>query len=205
MCCNGSMTSHVDFWFDPVCPWAWMASRWILEVEQTRDVEVTFRLNSLSALNEGNELSEDYRAVMDAAWVPARATFIVGERYDQATLRSFYTAVGTRIHLEGRRDEAIIADALAELDLDPEIATLATTDAVDEAVRGLQRECAAAVGKDVGTPVTSIDGAAAFGPVFSPAPTGDAAGEFFDGYRAVIGYPGFFQAERARNAEPIFN
>ena len=84
------MTTHVDFWFDPTCPWAWMTSRWMLEVEQVRDVKTTFHVMSLSVLNDGRDLDPGYRAHLDRAWLPARASLLVEQRHGSDRLREFY-------------------------------------------------------------------------------------------------------------------
>jgi len=198
----------VDFWFDPLCPWAWMTSRWMLEVEQVRDATTVFHVMSLAVLNQGREgLDEDYRRRMDTeAWYGARAAIGVELRYGQAGLRAFYTELGTRYHLgeESRTPETVRA-ALAQLGYDQTIADDCTTDRYDEALRASHHQGMDPVGMDVGTPVIRIEGVSIFGPVISPAPKGEAAGKLFDGVRAVMDYPGFFELKRSRTVGPIFD
>lgn len=207
------MTTTVDFWFDPICPWAWMTSRWMLEVEAVRDVHTTFHVMSLSVLNEGRDLPEGYRAMMDAGWGPARVALAVRETYGADALRTFYTAVGTRFHPGDQpKDATTVAAALAELaeasglPADEVAGLIAAydTDANDAALRASHHEGMDPVGMDVGTPVLHVNGMALFGPVISPAPKGEAAGDLFDGFLKVTAYPGFFELKRTRTVGPIF-
>lgn len=197
----------VDFYFDPTCPWAWMTSRWMLEVEKVRDVRATFRVMSLSVLNEGRDLPADYRKAMDNAWAPARAAIGVEEIYGSDGVRAFYTALGTRFHPGKARksDINVIKAALAECGFDEGIADRATTTEWDEALRASHARGMEPVGDDVGTPVIHINGKALFGPVISPAPKGEAAGELFDGLEKVTAYDGFFELKRSRTVDPIFD
>lgn len=200
------MTTHVDFWFDPTCPWAWMASRWMLEVEQVRDVHTTFHPMSLYILNEGRDLPEGYRAHIDSTRVASYATAAVQERHGADALRAFYTAIGTRIHPGGEPvGVETVRAALADCGLDVGIAEEATTDAFDGITRRYQKVVEDLVGTDVGTPVIRVNGMALFGPVISPAPKGEAAGELFDGFVKVTAYDGFFELKRSRDRDPIFD
>jgi 2-hydroxychromene-2-carboxylate isomerase len=201
------MTTAVDFWFDPACPWAWMTSRWMLEVEKVRDVKTTFHVMSLGVLNEGRDVSEDYRRFLEVeAWVGVRAAIMVEQAYGSDTLRDFYTALGTRYHLgQEPRTAATVRAALADLGLDETIADRAETDEVDDALRVSHHEGMDPVGMDVGTPVIRINGMSMFGPVISPAPKGEAAGDLFDGFEKVTAYPGFFELKRTRTVGPIFD
>jgi 2-hydroxychromene-2-carboxylate isomerase len=201
------MTTQVDFWFDPLCPWAWMSSRWMLEVEKVRDVHTTFHVMSLAELNSGRDLPEEYRTMMDLeGWIGVRAAIAVEQRYGSEALRNFYTAIGTRFHLgeEPKTPETVRA-ALEEVGLDPAIADEAQTDRYDEALRASHHEGMDPVGEDVGTPVIRINGMSLFGPVISPAPKGEAAGDLFDGFVKVTAYPGFFELKRTRTVGPIFD
>lgn len=200
----GYMTTEVDFWFDPHCPWAWMASRWMLEVEKVRDVHVTFHVMSLSVLNEGRDLDPDYRKAMDAAWDAARTALAVEKRHGSEGLRTFYTAIGTRFH-PGREPETpdTIARALADCGFESDLLT--TTDAIDDDLRKSHHEGMDPVGFEVGTPVIRVNGMSLFGPVISPAPKGEAAGDLFDGFVKVTAYPGFFELKRTRTTGPIFD
>lgn len=208
--------TDVDLWFDPICPWAWMTSRWMLEVEKVRPVRTRFHVMSLSVLNEGRDLPEEYRAMMDASWGPVRVALAVGERFGEGGLRDFYTAVGTRFHPGAEpKDRATVVAALGDLaELggnardDAEFASLIDaydTDANDEALRASHHEGMDPVGFDVGTPVLHLNGMALFGPVISPAPKGEAAGDLFDGFEKVTAYPGFFELKRTRTVGPIFD
>lgn len=196
----------VDFWFDPMCPWAWMTSRWMLEVEKVRPVKTIFHVMSLSVLNEGRDLDPGYRARMDQGWAGARIALAVGEQYGPEKLRDYYTAVGTRIHPEGESPLELetAMRALADAQLPIELAQLGQTDANDDALRKSHHEGMDAVGSDVGTPVLHINGMALFGPVISPAPAGEKAGRLFDGFKLMTEYEGFFEVKRTRTVGPNF-
>jgi hypothetical protein len=196
----------LDLWFDPMCPWAWMTSRWALEVEKVRPVTVRFHVMSLSVLNDGRELSPRYRAIMDAGWGGPRVCLAVEREHGQQALRDFYTAVGTRIHPGGQPNDVTTYEAaLADAGLPVELAQAALTDANDDAVRASHHEGMDPVGQDVGTPVIRVHGMSLFGPVISPAPKGEAAGELWDGFVKVLAYPGFFELKRTRTVDPIFD
>ncbi len=201
------MTTAVDFWFDPLCPWAWMASRWMLEVEKVRDAHTTFHVMSLAVLNDGRDLPEDYRQMMDQeAWIGVRASIAVEQKYGSEALRNFYTALGTRFHLgEEPKTAETVRAALEEVGLDPAIADEAQTDTYDEALHASHHEGMDPVGMDVGTPVIRVNGMSLFGPVISPAPKGEAAGDLFDGFVKVSAYSGFFELKRTRTVGPIFD
>ncbi|RLP11027.1 DsbA family protein [Propionibacterium australiense] len=195
----------VGFWFDPLCPWAWLASRWMLEVEKVRPVRTEFHVMSLSVLNEGRELDPGYQAEMDRGWIGVRAAIGVEQAYGQGALRAFYTELGTRYHLRGetKGEVRVVRAALAALALDASIAERATTGVWDEALRASHHAGMDPVGTEVGTPVIHINGKALFGPVISPAPTGEQAGRLFDGVSLVTAYEGFFELKRTRTVGPI--
>ena len=200
------MTTTVDFWFDPTCPWAWMPSRWMLEVEKVRDVKTVFHVMSLSVLNDGRDLPEEYLAHMRDAWLPARAALLVEQRHGSEKLREFYTEIGTRFHLQREpKTPDVVRAALAAVGADEEIADLAQTDAFDDDLRRSHHEGMDPVGDEVGTPVLRINGMSLFGPVISPAPKGEEAGSLFDGVEKVTAYPGFFELKRTRTVGPIFD
>ena len=198
---------QVDFWFDPLCPWAWMASRWMLEVEKVRPVHTVFHVMSLSVLNEGRDLDPGYLDHMKRGWIGVRAAIGVEQQYGTEALRDFYTALGTRYHPMGETvgDPEVVKAALRECGFDETIADRAQTDEYDEALRLSHHQGMDPVGSDVGTPVLHINGKALFGPVISPAPTGEAAGGLFDGVSKVTAADGFFELKRSRDREPIFN
>ena len=199
------MTQHVDMWFDSVCPWAWMTSRWLLEVEKVRDVEVQFHVMSLSVLNEGRDLPEGYLQLLEKAWAPARVALAV-QRDHPEKMTAYYTAIGTMIHPgEAELTDATIAAALAEVGLPAELVELGHTDAADDELRASHHQGMDPVGDEVGTPVVHLNGLALFGPVISPAPKGEQAGDLFDGFAKLTAYPGFFEAKRTRMVGPIFD
>ncbi len=195
-----------DFWFDPTCPWAWMSSRWMLEVEQVRDVTVRWHVMSLAYLNEGRDLPPDYQAAMAEAWGPVRVITAAAAAHGDDVVLPLYTSLGERFHLEQRpKDRATIEAALAEVGLPTELADTMTSTEFDEALKKSHHAGMDQVGMDVGTPVISVEGVAFFGPVVSPAPRGEAAGQLWDGVLLVAGTDGFFELKRSRTRDPIFD
>ena len=202
----------VDMWFDPICPWAWMTSRWLLEVEKVRPLDVRFHVMSLSVLNSGRDLPEDYQQLMERGWGPVRVCIAAAEAAGPQVLRDLYTALGTRIHLQKHElDETLYRAALEDVGLDPALADAATSDRWDDALVASHNAGMKPVGTDVGTPVIHAPGPVAgqtvafFGPVVTPSPKGDAAGRLWDGVVLVAGTPGFYELKRTRNLGPIFD
>jgi hypothetical protein len=183
-----------------------MTSRWLMEVEKVRDIDVTWRVMSLSVLNEKRDLPKNYRAFLDASWGPVRVLIAAQEQYGDKVLKPLYDAMGTRIHLKRMRNrDTIIAESLEEVGLPAELAKAATQKKYDRALRRSHREGIDLVGTDVGTPVIAFGDIAFFGPVVTPAPKGDAAGRLWDGCVLVAGTPGFYELKRTRTQGPIFD
>ncbi|MBT2213368.1 disulfide bond formation protein DsbA [Actinomadura sp. NEAU-AAG7] len=196
----------VDFWFDPLCPWAWMTSRWIIEVERQRPIEVRWHVMSLSVLNEDKDVSEKYRRMLDAGWGPVRVAIAVEQKYGADALGPFYTEIGTRRHHDRREfGRELYEEALTAAGLDPELASAADSTTYDDAVRASHKDGIDRVGQEVGTPVIEVEGHAFFGPVVTPAPRGEAALKLFDGVLAVASTDGFFELKRTRTREPIID
>ena len=200
-------TTQLDFWFDPLCPWAWITSRWVLEVEQVRPVQARWHVMSLAVLNENKEgMDERYSELMKKAWGPVRVCIAAEQKFGPEVLLPLYTALGTRFHHDKQeRDRATIEAALAEAGLPAELADAADSTEYDEALRASHKDGMDRVGYEVGTPVISVDGSSFFGPVISPIPRGEDAGRLWDGVLLVAGTDGFFELKRSRTRDPIFD
>jgi len=207
---TGQPQEDVQFWFDPLCPWAWITSRWILEVEKVRPVRADWRIMSLAYLNliqhEGKGLTEEYLERMSRAWGPIRVCAAAAARSGPGVLGPLYTAIGTRFHVQGRReDPAVIPEALSEAGLPESLASAAESTELDQVIKDSHNEAFDDVGLDVGTPVIRIRGSAIFGPVVTPAPRGEDAGRLWDGVVLVTGTDGFFELKRSRDRKPSFD
>ncbi|MEU6342873.1 DsbA family protein [Streptomyces sp. NPDC046977] len=209
---DATTPTPVDFWFDPACPWAWMTSRWMLEVEKVRPVEVRWHVMSLAVLNDGRDLPEEYREFLTTAWGPVRVCIAAEQKYGSKVLGPLYTALGTRIHNQGlgHKDRDVIVAALEEAGLPADLADFAGSDVYDTELRASHQEGISKVGQDVGTPVIAVPGAdgeqiAFFGPVVTPAPKGEAAARLWDGTLLVASTPGFYEIKRTRTQGPIFD
>ncbi|MET9554867.1 DsbA family protein [Streptomyces sp. NPDC006645] len=203
----------VDFWFDPICPWAWMTSRWMLEVEKVRDVEVSWHVMSLAVLNESklDELPEQYREGLKAAWGPVRVVIAAQQLHGDEVVGKLYTALGTRIHNQGGGNSLeTVSAALADVGLPADLIEYADKDTYDTELRASHKEGIDKVGQEVGTPVIAVPGSdgeqiAFFGPVVTPAPKGEEAAKLWDGTLMVASIPGFYEIKRTRTQGPIFD
>ncbi len=199
------MTTKAEFWFDPSCPWAWITSRWILEVQAQRDIEVKWNIFSLAVLNEGRELKPEYRKRIDKSWGPVRVIAAAKKKNGYEVVLPLYTEIGTLFH-PGAKPVAkeTISEALQNQKLDSTLIDFYDTNDFDQDLRDSTKAGLALVGDDVGTPIISIEGVAFFGPVLTPAPKGSEALKLWDGVVAAASLPGFFELKRTRTARPQF-
>jgi len=196
---------RVDFWFDPLCPFAWITSRWMLEVEKVRPVHTTFHVMSLSVLNSGKEVPAEYEEMLERGWGPVRLAIAIEQQHGQQALRDYYTAIGTKRHNEQQDfTPELFAAVLEEIGLPVELASAVDDPSLDDAVRASHQVGIDKVGEDVGTPVIEIGGIAFFGPVLQSIPKGETAGTVFDGARLLAGFPDFFELKRTRKGDLDF-
>lgn len=195
--------TDVDLWVDPACPWAWITSRWLLEVEQVRPVKVRFHVMSLAVLND--------KPADSKLWRPVRVLYAASQKYGDHVIRPLYSAMGTRVHPGGQGLAVdMITAALGDIGLDPRLAAESESLDHDEGLRASHHQGMKPVGYEVGTPVihvprTDAPPLAFFGPVVTPIPRGADAGTLWDGVLLVTGTNGFFELKRTRDRKPSFD
>ena len=197
----------VEFWFDTLCPWAWMTSRWLLEVEKVRDISITWNVMSLYYLNKDRAgITQEYLDNASNALAPLRVITQASQMYGEQIAGSLYTAFGSKIHLGKMKfSDQLILEVLNEQRFPISLMDSAHDQGLDAQILISHNRGLSLVGQDVGTPIIGIDEIAFFGPVISPAPKGEAAGKLFDGVLATASYPGFFEIKRSRTVGPIFD
>ena len=199
------MTQQVDLWVDPACPWAWVTSRWLLEAQKVRDIDVKFHVMSLAVLNDGREMPEMYVEFMQKAWRPVRVLIAAEQRHGNEVVEKLYSAMGSQFHIKSENDiDVLISVSLKEAGLEADLADAQHTTDFDESLKKSHHQGMDPVGMDVGTPVIHFGDVAIFGPVVTPAPKGEAAGKLFDGVSLVAGTPGFYELKRTRTVGPSF-
>ena len=200
-------TQSVSMWFDTLCPWAWMTSRWLVEVEKVRDIEIDWQIMSLYYLNKDREsISIEYLDYAEKALGPLRIICAAEKLYGPKVKGELYTAFGNEIHLNKKKfSHELNLATLAKFEYSKSLIDSADDTSLDELILTSHNSAISTVGEDVGTPVISVGEVAFFGPVISPAPKGEAAGKLFDGVVEVASYPGFFELKRTRTAKPIFD
>lgn len=199
------MTQQVDIWVDPLCPWAWVTSRWLLHAAEVRDLDVHFHVMSLAVLNEGRELSAEYVEFLKTSWGPVRVLIAAEQRHGAKVVEPLYSAMGHHLHVQATKDLAtVIARSLVDVGLAEDLARAAESSEYDQALRASHHRGMDPVGDEVGTPVVHVGDVAFFGPVVTPAPRGEAAGRLFDGVLAVASTPGFYEIKRTRTEGPTF-
>jgi hypothetical protein len=198
-----------EFWFDPLCPWAWITSRWMHEVEKVRPVRTKWNIMSLAYLNlvqhDKKDMKDEYRELMKKAWGPVRICAAAAAEKGDEILGPLYTAIGTRWHDEKRQDSESLGEALEEVGLSVDLLKAAESTEFDDAIIESHKRGIDLVGMDVGTPIVTFDGNAFFGPVVTPTPRGEAAGILWDGVLLVAGTDGFFELKRTRDRSPSFD
>ncbi len=198
--------TNADFWFDPACPFAWITSRWILEVEKVRDISVTWHIMSLAYLNADKDVSDDYREFLKDAWGPVRVCMAAEQMHGKEVLLPLYTALGTRRHNQDEEfTREMIESALAEAGLPTTLADAMDDTAYDEDIKKSHHLGMDQVGNEVGTPTIAFEGAAFFGPVLSKIPRGEEAGQLWNGCVAVAKVPYFYELKRSRTGELDFS
>jgi len=195
-----------DFWFDPLCPFAWITSRWMLEVEQVRDIKVNWRIMSLYHLNADRDIPDDYRALIEQGRPIGRVLAAAEQKVGPEALLPLYTALGERIHHEKQdKGRDLVVGALADAGLPGELVEAMDDSSYDERVRASHQEAMDRVGDDVGTPTIAFNGSAFFGPVLTRIPRGEDAGRLWDGTIAVADFDYFFEIKRTRTGELDFS
>ena len=200
------MTTPVQFYFDPACPWTWITSRWAVEVAPERDLEITWQLFSLRYHNKENPGYDWIRDRLDDQWGGMRVLAAAQQRYGNDAVGRLYTALGTLIHHDDDERLKRLADGIASAGLPAELIEAADDAGWDPIIDQSTERGRAIVGAGVGIPIVVIDGAQStyFGPVMSPAPTGDEAVELWDAFVVLGRVPGVYEIKRGRSVGPQF-
>lgn len=196
----------VRFYFDPACPFAWAASRWLVGAAAHRDVDIEWRQMSLAVLNEGTDVPEQQRHHMDVSRKLGRVLAAAYDHVGDAALGPLYTALGQRVH---HQDEPVttvmVAAALTDSGLDPSMATSIDDPTYDSSVRVAHQESQDNLGDTGGSPIICIDGHCFLGPVLTAIPAPAEGDKLFDALVTVAATDAFAQLQRPHSGPPTFH
>jgi 2-hydroxychromene-2-carboxylate isomerase len=195
----------VSFYFDPICPWTWITSRWLEEVAGTRRLKVSWRPLSLVVLNNGPEALQ--MATGGAAAISTSSLRMVEAMRENGRddlVGPFYTALGTLLHVDGERPDAQLLERAADEAGVSGYLVAAGDDRWDEAVIRSTAEAIELGGPDTGAPILHLAGhkRGFHGPIVSPAPTGEDATRLWDLVTTAMSMPDFFELKHGRERAP---
>lgn len=211
--------ADLQFYFDPVCPWAYITSRWVTEVQQQRGYDVSWKFISLFMINDERGYGEGNKAWRDAHFAGLQALRVASAARAAAgndAVAAVYTALGKAIHVDKRRPEqeggmpSLVHKVLGEAGLNPDWAKSADDELHDEVIRFETKTALEATGKDVGTPILifnpgSPEQASFFGPVISKIPRGNDALRLWDAVVTIATTSGMAELKRSLRAAPSFD
>ena len=211
--------ADLEFFLDPICPWAWITSRWVVEVQQLRQYEVNWRFICLKMINEHRTeewYTPEYRASHMAGLNGLRVADQARLEYGNEQVGAVYTALGEAIHLHGMKQEistdpvGTIQGLLKSIGLSPGLGDAALDESHDAYIRADTDLAFERTGKDVGTPIITFHPGQAnessfFGPVIASIPRGDAALKLWDAVEIVATTSGMAELKRSNRSKPVFD
>ncbi|MFM7525282.1 MAG: DsbA family protein [Actinomycetota bacterium] len=211
--------ADLQFFFDPVCPWAYITSRWVTEVQQQRNYDVSWKFISLFMINDERGYGEGKQAWRDGHFAGLQALRVASAARTSAgndAVAAVYTALGKAIHADKRRPESsggmhnLLREVLTEAGLNPDWAKSADDELHDEVIRYETKAALEATGKDVGTPILifnpgSAEQSSFFGPVISKIPRGSDALRLWDAVYTLATTSGMAELKRSLRATPTFD
>ncbi|MDO8363213.1 MAG: DsbA family protein [Actinomycetota bacterium] len=211
--------ADLEFFFDPVCPWAWITSRWVVEVQGLREYDVSWRFISLKMINAqrpADEYTTDHRAAHEAGIFTHRVCDEVRLQHGNEAVGALYTALGNAFHGQQRRPEinddpqGFMAEMLATAGLPTELAAHVLDESHDEYIRADTEVAFSRAGRDVGTPIITFrpgrDGEGSFfGPVISRIPRGDEALRLWDAVEVLATTSGMAELKRSIRSRAVFD
>lgn len=208
--------ADVDFFWDPVCPWAWLTSRWVVNVLEERPMTVDWKFIALRIVNEDRDYERDFRPGYERGHTRGlellRVAAAIRERVGPDAVLPYYTAVGEALHLHRRHEEfdspAGIESILRDLGHPADLAGAQLDPAFDAVIRAETATALERTGGNIGTPVLTFgppDGPSFFGPVINRAPKGAEATELWDAVVALGSNPHFSELKRSLRGRPQFD
>ena len=205
--------ADVAFFFDPVCPWAWITSRWVHEVRAEVGIDIEWRLISLRIINEHRDYETEfppgYAAGHGLGLRLLRVAAAIADGYGNDEVERYYTEVGRRFHVDRRFADLVggiaIEEALTDAGLPVDLAAAADDEEWTAQVRADSDLALSRTGRDVGTPILTFeppDGPSFFGPVIDRVPTGSDAVRLWGLVRDMAHFEGFEELKRSARAEP---